>query len=120
MAKQAEDIKTLELPLDKRGRGRPAKADKLTQAERAKRYREKMKANGNKRDVSEKFDVETYSKLKLMESEVDAHKGFASQWFHEYKTAKKEIEQLRKENDLLVYERAAAWKEIERLKSLLK
>ena len=66
--KQPEDNKTLELNLaeQKRGRGRPAKPDALTPAERAKRYRDaKRKADyvakisaclepENKRDVTEK------------------------------------------------------------------
>ena len=40
--KQPNDGKTIELPLEspKRGRGRPAKVDALTPAERAKRYRD--------------------------------------------------------------------------------
>lgn len=53
--KQPEDFKTLELPIEaKRGRGRPAKADALTQAERAKRYRANKKQNPViKSDVTE-------------------------------------------------------------------
>lgn len=51
--KQAEDLKTLKLALDepKRGRGRPAKVDALTPAERAKRYREAKRAGSNKATV---------------------------------------------------------------------
>ncbi|MDP3671723.1 MAG: hypothetical protein Q8R69_18780 [Telluria sp.] len=53
--KQPEDTKTLELTIDaKRGRGRPAKSDALSQAERAKRYRAKRKTEGVKSDVTEK------------------------------------------------------------------
>lgn len=45
--KQPEDNKTAELALDtKRGRGRPAKEDALTPAERAKRYRDSKRASG--------------------------------------------------------------------------
>lgn len=44
--KQPEDSKTLELALaePRRGRGRPAKADALTQAERSKKYRDAKRA----------------------------------------------------------------------------
>lgn len=45
--KQPEDNKTIELSLDgKRGRGRPAKPDALTPAQRAKRYRDNARAQG--------------------------------------------------------------------------
>lgn len=58
--KQAEDKKTIELPIEniKRGRGRPAKADALTPAERAKRYRDNKRNNApdNIRDVSQEKD----------------------------------------------------------------
>lgn len=45
--KQATDKKTFELDLagGKRGRGRPPKADALTPAERARRYREAKRAS---------------------------------------------------------------------------
>lgn len=44
--KLKDDTRTMELSLDdgRRGRGRPAKPDALTPAERARRYREKHKA----------------------------------------------------------------------------
>jgi len=44
--KQKKDVKTIEIPLidGKRARGRPAKSDALTSAERSRRYREKCKA----------------------------------------------------------------------------
>lgn len=45
--KQPEDTKTKELALEvKRGRGRPAKANALTPAQRAQRYRDKARNHG--------------------------------------------------------------------------
>jgi len=76
--KQAEDLKTLKLAMDepKRGRGRPAKVDALTPAERAKRYREAKRAGSNKatvkrdeKNVTENAQLvtpEEYMRLKRM------------------------------------------------------
>ncbi|WP_426161637.1 hypothetical protein [Pseudoduganella sp. R-34] len=45
--KQPEDSKTMELPLAQRGRGRPKLEHALSQAERAKRYRDNKRAKKN-------------------------------------------------------------------------
>jgi len=46
--RQPEDVFTLDLidPVVKRGRGRPRKADALTPAQRAQRYRDKLAEGG--------------------------------------------------------------------------
>jgi hypothetical protein len=55
--KQPEDTRTAELPLDqvaqRRGRGRPAKADALTAAQRAKRYRDARRSAGGMSKAAE-------------------------------------------------------------------
>lgn len=94
--KQPEDTKTLELHLTetKRGRGRPAKPNALTPAERAKRYRDAKRADTiktNKSDVTKKGNTlwtqeevtkamnvlqgkldQVYSQLEMAEAERNA------------------------------------------------
>ncbi|GEM_PF-2139331 len=127
--KQPEDTKTLELAIEtKRGRGRPPKANALDQAERARRYRAKLKAEENKNDESPKTKypegsdgANTIASLIHQVEELNRANKIASQAntsaYGEINALKATERTLRQENDLLVYERAAAWKEIEKLKS---
>lgn len=112
--KQPEDTKTIELPIDKRGRGRPAKEDKLTQAERARRYRVKRKAEGIKSDVTEnqrplqstwrtmvqQLEAEN-AELRAQLSAKNAQKKFE---FSEFTRIEQKNEQLKKELRLTVSE----------------
>lgn len=76
--KQAEDRKTIELPLEtvKRGRGRPAKPDALSAAERAKRYRDAKRSQGkrdnNRDDLLESEIVKLRAQLEFAEGERTA------------------------------------------------
>lgn len=106
--KQPEDTRTIELQIDKRGRGRPAKEDKLTPAERAKRYRAKQKENSIKSDVTENEEKE-----KIIDWEQDRFRYLDQ----EIDDLKAELKALQIENALVVAERGAAWKMIENLKS---
>jgi hypothetical protein len=70
VTKQAEDDKTRDLfGNDKRGRGRPSSGKALTDAQRAKRYRQNKKAKEemNFRDASQKS-----SSLNLIKTNNDA------------------------------------------------
>lgn len=90
--KQPKDTKTIELQIDKRGRGRPAKEDKLTQAERAKRYREKQKANGIKSDVTKNIE-----KLKAENKELELKTIQKKFEFAQFVKMEQENEQLKRQ-----------------------
>ncbi len=87
--KQPEDKRTIELSLEqqKRGRGRPAKADALTPAQRAKRYRDAKRAGPPKtvkRDVTERkpnvsvaMDQVTIESLRLQLSLTEGERNAA-------------------------------------------
>jgi chromosome segregation ATPase len=111
--KQPEDNATLELNLAtaidgaRRGRGRPAKADALTPAERAKRYREaKRLANAKENaqsvtQITKKEDSPWSEQRRHLENQL--------------KLAQAEIATLRRERKLLIAERAAAYRTYDQL-----
>ena len=78
--KQKENVNTIDSSsIDgKRGRGRPAKVDALTPAERARRYREKQKAmlgvdkgTGDNNTVTKKKMVDIQGKLLKLQMKYD-------------------------------------------------
>lgn len=104
--KQPEDTKTIDLiETQKRGRGRPAVAHPLTQAERAKRYRASKKQNPViKSDVTENNFWKFSESLKLRQSDLDAEKEFTRQWFETSKRFEKEYKAEKKRADSLQHE----------------
>jgi chromosome segregation ATPase len=111
--KQPEDNATLELNLAtaidgaRRGRGRPAKADALTPAERAKRYRDaKRLANAKENaqsvtQITKKEDSPWREQRRHLEKQL--------------KLAQAEIVTLRREHTLMAAERAAAYRTYDQL-----
>lgn len=97
--KQPEDKKTLELSLDaaKRGRGRPAKPDALTPAQRAKKYRDAKRAAGETESI--KRNVTKNDATPVEETQI--------------------IQSLRNQLAMANAERDGAMKEYDRLKSAL-
>lgn len=73
--KQPADQKTLELPLEggKRGRGRPAKPDALTPAERAKKYRDAKRMKKPEDIKSDHLSVRLIAVQKKLDLEHLAH-----------------------------------------------
>ena len=103
--KQPQDNKTLELELDgKRGRGRPPKADALTPAERAKRYRDNQRAIKAKVRANMAGDV-----TEMREAEADLVKR-VHELAAQLRQAHQTIDGLRKEQELLIQERTNAFK----------
>jgi hypothetical protein len=111
--KQPEDNATLELNLApvidgaKRGRGRPTKADALTPAERAKRYRDaKRLANANEKaksvtQITKKEDSTSSEQRRHLENQL--------------KLAQAEMATLQREHALMAAERAAAYRTYDQL-----
>ena len=101
--KQPEDNKTLDfLEKQKRGRGRPPVENALTPADRAKRYRDKKRQTKDNNSVTrhentgnQVFMLEC--KIRQLESDVNAHREFARQWFEDRKAAQREIDMLKGE-----------------------
>lgn len=106
--KQPQDNKTLELELDgKRGRGRPPKADALTPAERAKRYRDNQRAIKAKVRANMAGDI-----TEMREAEADLVKR-VHELAAQLRQAHQTIDGLRKEQELLIQERTNAFKAFE-------
>jgi chromosome segregation ATPase len=111
--KQPEDNATLELNLAsvvdgaRRGRGRPAKADALTPAERAKRYRDaKRLANANEN---------AQSVIQITKKEDSSWREERRHLENQLKLAQAEMVTLRGERELLIAERAAAYRAYDQL-----
>lgn len=122
--KQPEDSRTIELNLvnaeTKRGRGRPAKDNALTPAQRAKRYRDAKRAAGVPRAPANqheaKFELDyTRPTWEEMEEVQDA----LAKMQNKLEAATKTIAALERENALLVDERAKAFKVADQAKTEL-
>ena len=128
----------------KRGRGRPAVAHPLSQAERAKIYRLRKKSKESvsvpgrlKGDVEAMTNFQTENlrvaldnaneQIRVLQARLaiksDATKtaDYFERWrlqdAAEIKLLSGDVSSLREKNELLVAERDAAWKEVDRLKS---
>lgn len=132
--KQPTDTKTMELPMPgaKRGRGRPSTGTAMTSAERQKAYRDRVKNSGGTRAPrnahEEKFEMdytrptwEEHNSLNEKFVNLETDLAAANMRIGELATslvamqnkrddAIKTLEALRKENALLVDERAKAFK----------
>ena len=117
--KQPEDSRTIELNLvnakdPKRGRGRPPKADALTPAERAKRYRDAKRIAGiprtpaNQHEAEFQFDY-TRPTWEQHDEELEELRSQIRNLTSQLEASKKENEGLRKEQTLLIEERQTAF-----------
>jgi len=106
--KVAKDNKTLELPMPgaKRGRGRPPTFSAMTNAERQKAYRDRMRAAG----ASRASRTATAGKFEMDSDEAEWERGRVAKIEDELSAAQTRIERLEKENALLIEERAMAFK----------
>jgi|SRR5476649_2199903 len=111
--KQPEDNATLELNLAddmderKRGRGRPAKADALTPAERAKRYRDAKRRARVEQNATSVTQIVQRGDL----PEGEWRRALATQ----LKQAQAEIQALRGAHEAALTERAAAYRAYDQL-----
>lgn len=99
--KYAKDTKTMEMPMPgaKRGRGRPPTFNAMTNAERQKAYRDRVRAAPTpKSSPTEPNEFPWSTQRTQVETALY--------------NAQQEIAQLRKEQATLIAERAAAWKAI--------
>jgi len=124
--KQPEDTKTIELQIDKRRRGRPALANKLTPAERAKRYREKRKTEGVKSDVTENLRPlqdnwgTVMLQLEMENAELRAKNKQRHFEFSEFTRIEQANETLKRQVELAENERNAAIKKNAELEEKIK
>jgi hypothetical protein len=109
--KQPEDTKTIDLLQQKRGRGRPPVENPLTPAERAKRYREKSKAEGRSRrsimaiirdepPVTNKDNDETFLlklKIQQLENDLASYRKFDDQRRELDDMAQRQFDEIRSE-----------------------
>jgi hypothetical protein len=107
--KQPEDNKTMELPLAKRGRGRPKLEHALSQAERAKRYRDNKRAQKNS-DASIVTENAAPDRVSMMASDqANELEKRVQELAQKLSEAHQTINALRKEQALLIEERKKAY-----------
>ena len=108
--KQPEDTKTIDMLTEKRGRGRPKTGAALSDAERAKVYRERKKSTPAVASSSPSTSNEVFllqCKIKQFESAAESNAAFIRQLQTDQAAAQKTLDAVCDENKRLRQENAA-------------